>query len=104
MANDNAGWQREYEDIQKEYEDLQKEYEELIENVNEEMAEAESGVSETGMHIFNISVAVVMIVIGGILVYQTCKITKKSSKKIAGWILLILGALTLITHVIQWIL
>ena len=92
MANGNNEIQKEYEEVKKEYEELQ-----------EEIAAQDLGVGETGMHIFNISIAAVMIIIGIILVYSTRKIKQKSGKKIAGWILLILGVLTIITHVIPLI-
>ena len=96
MAEENTELQKEYEELQEEYEELQKE-------VKDDMAVQGGGISDTGMHIFNISFAAVMIIVGVILVYKTRSIKNKSGKKIAGWILLILGVLTLITHVIQLI-
>ena len=96
MANDNT-------EIEKEFEELKKEYKELKEEIDTETVMEDMGVSDTAMHIFNVSIAAVMIVIGIILVYKTRGIKQRSGKKIAGWILLILGALTLITHVISLI-
>ena len=89
-------------ELQKELEEMEREYEELQEELNAEIA-ASPTISDTGMHMFNISIAVIMIIIGAIFAHQTRHMTQKSGKKIAGWILLILGALTLITHVIQLI-
>ena len=103
MADENTELQEDTEEVQKEYEELQKEYEDLQKEVEEELAMQDGGVSDTGMHIFNISLAAVMIIIGIFLVYKTRNIKQKSGKKIAGWILLILGVLTLLTHVIQLI-
>ena len=96
MANENT-------DLEKEFEDLQKEYEEIQKEVEEETSMQDVGVSDTVMHVFNISISVIMIVIGAILVYKTRGTKLKSGKKIAGWILLILGVLVLITHAIQMI-
>ena len=105
MANENAEKQRELEEIQKEIEEAQKEYEELMKETDAETVVAESEVGTTEMHIFNISIAVIMIIIGGILAYQSRNVTQKqkSGKKIAGWILLVLGVLTVIVHVTQLI-
>ena len=99
--------------LQEEIDELNKEYEDMISEINEEyesaLAEAQSemsvipGISDTQMHAFNIAIAAIMIIIGAILAYQTRNNILKNGKKIAGWILLILGILTLITHVIQLI-
>jgi len=89
--------------IQKEIEEAQKEYEEEMKELQSEIAEAGS-ISTTEMHIFNIAFAVVMIIIGAVLVYQTRGVQLKNGKKIAGWILLILGIITVIAHVVQLIL
>lgn len=103
MGNENTELQEDVDEIKKEYEELQKEYDELQEEMDAEVAISDSGVSDMEMNVFNISLAGIMIIIGAILVYKTRNIKQMSGKKIAGWILLILGALTLITHVIQLI-
>ena len=91
------------EDAQKEYEKMQEEYEEMLENSESGLTVGNVSISDTEMHVFNISIAVIMIVIGGILAYQTCNIRGKNAKKIAGWILLILGILTVVQHTVQLI-
>ena len=91
-------------EIQKEFEELQKEYEELQKEIEADNPMQDMSVSDVGMHIFNISLAAAMIIVGAILVYKTRNIKQKSGKKIAGWILLVLGALTLVIHVIQLLL
>ena len=96
MANENNEMQKEFEELKKEYEELQK-------DIKDETSMQGMGVSETGMHIFNISISAIMIIVGIILVYKTRRTKQKSGKKIAGWILLILGVLVLLTHVIQLI-
>ena len=103
MEEENTELQKDTEEVQKEYDEIKEEYEALIKEVEEEIVVQDEGVSDTAMHIFNISFAAVMIIVGVILVYKTRSIKKKSGMKIAGWIFLILGALTLITHVIQLI-
>ena len=90
-------------DVQKEIEEVQKEYEEDMKELQTEIAEAEASVGATEMHLFNIAFAAVMIIIGAILVYQTRGVPLKNGKKIAGWILLILGIVTVIAHVLQLI-
>jgi len=98
MANENT-------ELKKDLEEMQKDIEELKEAASGEVAVAEPMIGDTAMHIFNISIAMVMIIIGGILAYQLRNAgqKQKSGKKIASLILLILGALTLITHVSQLI-
>ena len=53
------------------------------------------------MHIFNIIAGVVMLVIGGILLFTVRKQKVGGGKRVAGWILIGLGALALVTHMIQ---
>lgn len=93
--------ENEKKELQESMEEIQSEYKEFKEEMYEEIEAAQSEVTAVSMHIFNISVAAVMIVIGIILAYQTRKTKQKSSKKIASWILLILGGITLFAHVIQ---
>ena len=107
MANENA-LQKELEKAEKVAEDAQREYEKLQEEYEEMLANSESGltvgnisISNTVMHVFNISLAAIMVIIGGILAYQTRNIRQRSGKKIAGWILLVLGILTVIQHTVQ---
>jgi hypothetical protein len=90
-------------ELQNEFDELKKDYEEAISEANAEIEASQSMVSATEMHLFNIAFAAVMIIIGAILVYQTRGVQLKNGKKIAGWILLILGIITVIAHVLQLI-
>ena len=60
-----------------------------------------SAASISAMHIFNIIAGVVMLVIGGILLFTVRKQKVGGGKRVAGWILIGLGALALVTHVFQ---
>jgi len=55
------------------------------------------------MHIINIIVGVVMMAIGGILLFKIRKQKEGGGKRVAGWILLGLGIVTTVSHVIQMI-
>lgn len=57
----------------------------------------------TRMHIINIIVGVVMMAIGGILLFKIRKQKDDGGKRIAGWILLGLGIATTVAHIIQMI-
>ena len=85
--------------IQKELDELNEEYNALVEEVREEATNPD--VSNAQMHIFNMVIAAVMIIIGILFAYQSRNSKTKSGKKIAGWILLVLGILTLIAHTVQ---
>ena len=94
MANEDTN-------LQNEINELTEEYAELRQEMQKDIEAAQSGVGQTQMHLFNIGFAAVMVIIGAILVYQTRKVQLKNGKKIAGWILLVLGIMTLIVHVVQ---
>lgn len=103
MADRKTELQQELEEVKKEYDELMKEVEELEKDTHTEIGLSMPGINPTMIHIFNISIATVMIFIGAILAYQTRNTRQKSGRKIAGWILLILGALVLLQHSLQLI-
>lgn len=55
----------------------------------------------SGMNIFNIIVGTVMLIIGGILLFAIRKQKTGGGKRVAGWILIGLGALAIVTHIYQ---
>ena len=57
----------------------------------------------TRMHLINIIVGVVMMAIGGVLLFQIRKQKDGGGKRVAGWILLGLGIATTVAHTIQMI-
>ena len=86
-------------ELQEDFEELKEEYETLIEDARNEVTA--DGVNYVSMHLFNILLATVMMVVGGVSIYRTRSHKLKSGMKIAGWILLILGFITVVSHVIQ---
>ena len=95
MTNENT-------ELQKDLDEINADYENAMAEIQSDMSVI-PGMNDTQMHVINLVLAVIMIVIGAIFAYQTRNANLKRGKKIAGWILLILGILTLITHVIQLI-
>ena len=60
-----------------------------------------SAATVSTMHIFNIIVGIVMLVIGGILLFTVRKQKVGGGKRVAGWILVGLGCITTVTHILQ---
>jgi len=97
----NSEYEEAISELQNELDELNAEYEEAIKEANAEIEVSQAVVGTAQMHIFNIAVATVIIIIGAILAYKTRNVPLKNGKKIAGWILLILGIITVFAHVIQ---
>jgi hypothetical protein len=52
------------------------------------------------VHLINIGVGIIMLLIGGYLLFKTRK-EKKSGKKTAGWILIGIGSTVCLIHIVQ---
>ena len=87
-------------EVREELDKIEEEYAEFMREAQAEI-DAVPIVNSTEIHVFNIVLSTIMITIGAILAYQTRNIKLKNGKKIAGWILLILGAIALVSHIFQ---
>jgi len=78
---------------------------ELIEKFGFDLSEFDfSSEAMFKMHLLNIVTGAAMLVVGGILLFKTRKQKNGGGKRIAGWILVGLGAAVTITHTIQMLL